>query len=120
MFTGATQVAVMRESRREAREVAETVVHVEWSTADGRLHHALGLSRDVSAAGIGTIIREEVAVGALVSIRLPEINMAGAGTVRHCSRSGRNYHVGVQLHSKLRTTGRPRISPRVATASPAA
>lgn len=53
--------------------------------------------RDISESGVGLQIPEPVAVRSFVTLSANKLGINGRASVRHCSRQGVNYFIGVEF-----------------------
>ena len=53
--------------------------------------------RDISESGVGLQVPEPVAVRSFVTLSAGKLGIHGRASVRHCSRQGVNYRIGVEF-----------------------
>lgn len=85
-----------RDMRRSRRVPMEGRIALAWSDDRGRLWETRGRLRDVSGQGVGAEVRDPVPKGALVSVSVRPAGWRRSGIVRHCSRAGNRYLLGIE------------------------
>lgn len=85
-----------KDMRRSRREPMEGRIIVAWTDERGRLWETRGRLRDVSGQGVGAEVRDPIPRGALVSLHVRPAGWRRTGIVRHCSRTGTRYRLGIE------------------------
>jgi hypothetical protein len=88
--------------RRQDRETCFQTVTVMWRDSRGEDKFANAKVLDVSESGLRMQLPEAVPFQTRITLRAIKLGLHGQGSVRHCSRSGTRYSIGVQFASDLR------------------
>jgi len=83
--------------RRETREVCTPAVKIMWCDAFGADKFANATALDVSAQGMRLKVPEALRVQSSVTLRSEKLSLQGQASVRHCSRFGTSYTVGLEF-----------------------
>lgn len=74
---------------------------MKWRDSEGRDRLEKAAAVDMSDRGLALKADRPLEVGSLVSVRGEDYKLAGAGWVRHCTRRGRSYLVGLEIKGSL-------------------
>ena len=88
--------------RRHPREMCTQKVAIQWCDSAGNDKCASALTVDVSDLGLSMLVPEALAVRSFVTLRGEKMAVHGQASVRHCSRQGMKYRVGVEIARGLR------------------
>jgi len=83
--------------RREAREACTPAVKMMWCDAYGADKFANATALDISPLGMRLKVPEALRVQSSVTLRSERLNLHGQASVRHCSRFGTSYSIGVEF-----------------------
>ena len=92
----------MRDVRRELRGSKNGTYSLTWKGQDGQAQSADGRGLDVSKSGIGVECFRELQPGTVVHLQNQDASVAGDCIVRHCTRRGMKYHVGLELGDPMK------------------
>jgi hypothetical protein len=73
-----------------------------WCDASGNDKFANALALDISEMGVRLKVPEAVPVQACVTLRSEPLKLHGQASVRHCSRFGTTYTIGLELGRGVR------------------
>lgn len=85
-----------KDARRSARQPVHARVSVTWDDGQGHAVTTRGRVRDLSGAGMGIDVMDPIPRGSLVSLRVQPMGWNRGGLVRHCTRTGARYLVGIE------------------------
>ncbi len=88
--------------RREQRKSSERKYSVSWQDEGGITRSMEVQGTDVSGSGIGIRCPLEIRKGAKVYLQAEEGQLAGYSVVRHVTRRGANYNIGLELEEAAR------------------
>ena len=90
--------------RGENRSASTRVYSISWRDASGCIHseHAQGV--DVSPSGLGVKCPIELAIGSTVRVEELHGPLSGDCTVRHCSKQGNTYLIGLEQGDETKRT----------------
>ena len=91
-----------KDIRRHRRSPYSGPVRISWSDARGSFRYAQAKCIDISQSGLRIELPEPIAVRTQVLLRLERTNLAGAAWVKHVSRHGARYSMGLELSQPLR------------------
>ncbi|HWQ56490.1 MAG TPA: PilZ domain-containing protein [Bryobacteraceae bacterium] len=74
---------------------------LQWRDSEGRDRALKAAAVDMSDRGLALKADRPLEVGSLVNVRGEDYKLAGAGWVRHCTRRGRSYLVGLEIKGSL-------------------
>ena len=77
-------------------------IRICWESAAGETCHALGKCVDVSESGLCLETFAPIPEHAMVILKAEGIQASGSAQVRHVSRRGMRYRVGLELSNGLR------------------
>jgi hypothetical protein len=83
--------------RREDRRSCTQPVGIMWRDSAGDDKFMNAPVRDISKSGVGLQILEPVQVRSFVTLNAEKLGIHGQASVRHCSRQGIKYSIGVQF-----------------------
>ena len=86
-----------KESRRHERRPVNYSLSIPWRDEQGipKFLHARGI--DVSESGARIEASEPIDPSAIVHLRVEEFGLVGTAAVRHCTRKGMKYVIGLEL-----------------------
>jgi hypothetical protein len=90
-----------KDLRRHSRRSLPGMIRISWQDTRGQDKFATGRMFDVSESGVRLEVPEPIAPQTRVNVRCEKLNLAGSGLVRHCTRNGAKYIIGVALSSQL-------------------
>jgi hypothetical protein len=90
-----------REHRRYDRTRCADRLRLGWTTDDGVEVFTQGTCVDVSRNGVRLESREPIPLRTSVSMRAERVNLCGAASVRHITRRGWKYVIGLELSQTL-------------------
>jgi len=82
--------------RREQRQTASSEATVGWEDR-GRQILAKARVLNIAENGLALELAEPIPLRTLVHVRSSELKVSASCSVRHCSRSGRKFVVGVEF-----------------------
>jgi len=88
--------------RRHSREMSTQKIAIHWRDSAGNDKFANASTVDVSELGICLLGPEALPVRSIVTLRCEKLGAHGQGSVRHCSRVGMKYRIGVEVARGLR------------------
>jgi hypothetical protein len=91
-----------RNARRHDRIPYIGPVRISWEDANGHTKYAFAKCLDVSESGLRIEGPEPVSIRATVSLRAERINFAGSATIKHVTRTGSKYILGLEMSQTLR------------------
>jgi hypothetical protein len=92
--------APQSEQRRYSRFRYIGVVFLSWIESDGE-NHVMGRCLDISEGGLGVEVASRISVGTEVRVHADWITLDGAATVRHITRAGGVFQLGLELKRPL-------------------
>ena len=90
------------ERRRRPRTAASGSILLCWTDDHGHEHYGRGRCLDVSESGCAAELMESIPVRANVSMRMPELDISSFASVRHVTRKGSKFHVGLEFSQLVR------------------
>ena len=90
--------------RREPRSPSYTTYSLSWQDASGHSHTIRVEGIDLSPSGLGVKSGIELPVGCSVHIEERNGKLTGNSVVRHCSREGGVYLIGLELDEETKKT----------------
>jgi hypothetical protein len=91
-----------REARKHPRIAYGAPITISWEDAIGAPKYARGSLADISQGGLRIEVLANVSVRTYVSLRTERLNLSGSATVRHVTRTGAKYRIGLELSQPLR------------------
>jgi PilZ domain len=92
---------VTKDVRRHHRVPYIGPVQISWESADGNTRYAQGKCVDLSEGGLRVEVSHPVPVRTNVSLRADRIKLAGSAWVKHSTRHGARYILGLELSQVL-------------------
>ena len=92
---------IRRDLRRRDRRPMEGRVIVTWET-DGQPMEVRGSCRDISDGGVGVFVDHPIPKGAYVGVRNRLSGLRRSGRVRHSTRVGSGFRLGVEAEGRLK------------------
>lgn len=95
-----------REARRHRRRPVDCLLLITYKDRQGiaRRLHARGL--DLSDSGVRIEATDPIERNAVLYVRLEEYGLTGSACVRHCTRRGENFVIGLEFGDAARKRGR--------------
>ena len=88
--------------RRHDRQGCTQLVTVMWCDAFGNDKCTNAAAVDVSELGLRLLMPEALPVRSFVTLRSDKIGVQGQASVRHCSRQGARYSIGLEVSRGIR------------------
>jgi curved DNA-binding protein CbpA len=85
------------EKRRKQRHVFDCALEISWRDSDGIGHTAPGRAADLSDTGIRVEVGEPIQAGTDLHLRAERYGLTGSATVRHSTRRGSKYVLGLEF-----------------------
>jgi hypothetical protein len=86
-----------QDMRRHRRKQVEYTLSASWKDEDGVTKFSQTKGVDLSESGVRIESTEPMEIGRCIHIRVDELNLVGTAVVRHCSRRGAKYVIGLEL-----------------------
>jgi hypothetical protein len=102
-----------RKARAATRIPAEYVIAVRWTDETGSQKSKEAHGVDLSRSGARFQLREPIRVGTPVLVDAHQYNVRGTGSVRHCTRRGNFFTIGVLFDPEASSTVRLPPAPLV-------
>jgi hypothetical protein len=94
---------VLKSDRRKRARIAfKGGVVLCWTDDRGRDNYASGRCADISERGCSIELADSLPVRANVSLRIPDLNVSAFASVRHVTRKGMKYIVGLEFGQPVR------------------
>ena len=90
------------ERRKRPRFACTSSILLCWSDDRGREHYGRGRCLDLSETGCAAELMEPIPLRTNISMRLPELDISSFASVRHVTRKGSKYHVGLEFPQPVR------------------
>jgi len=90
------------ERRRRSRTAASGSLLLCWTDDRGREHYGRGRCIDLSENGCAVELVEPIPLRTNIAMRLPELDISSFASVRHVTRKGSKYHVGLEFPQPVR------------------
>jgi DnaJ domain len=90
--------------RGENRGASTKMYSICWRDASGCVHSDNAEGVDVSPSGLGVKCRIELAIGSTVRVEELRGRLSGDCTVRHCSKHGNTYLIGLEQGDETKRT----------------
>jgi|KBSMisStaDraftv2_1062788.scaffolds.fasta_scaffold95873_2 hypothetical protein len=98
-----TPVRILKSERRKrARTAFKGAVVLCWTDDRGRDNYASGRCADISERGCSIELTDSLPVRANVSLRIPDLDVSAFASVRHVTRKGMKYIVGLEFGQPVR------------------
>jgi hypothetical protein len=88
--------------RRHTRHLIDARVQISWINEQGHHCFVRGRCLDVSRTGVKVSVFDPIPTRTIVSLEIEHQKFRGAASVRSCTRSGMNFHLGLEFGSGLR------------------
>ena len=88
--------------RRLNRQDCSPTVKIMWCDSSGHDKFANATALDVSEMGMRLKVPEALPVLSSVTLRSEKLHLHGQASVRHCSRFGTNYAIGLEFSRGVR------------------
>ena len=100
-----TPMGSMSKERRRDRRIPQLgQVRMSWQDARGQQKYVQARLFEVSAAGLRMMeVPEPIPLMTNVNLACEKLNLAGSAWVRHCSRHGAKFIIGLELSSRFRS-----------------
>jgi hypothetical protein len=95
-------MAVRHDLRRHAREDCTPKVKIMWCDASGHDKFANATALDISETGLRLKVPEAVPVQSCITMRSEALKLQGQASVRHCSRLGTTFAIGLEFGRGVR------------------
>jgi hypothetical protein len=92
----------MADKRSDQRRFTNVMFAVAWQDAGGRTKTARVRGVNVSKSGVRVEASEEIKPGATVTLQAERHALTGEATVRHCSRCGSGYVIGLEFSEQTK------------------
>ena len=93
----------VQRDRRHPRIPYLCPIRISWEDAHGLTSYAQAKCLDVSEEGLRIEVSKPIPVHSRISFRADGINVAGSATVKHVTRQGAKYILGLNLSQALRS-----------------
>jgi hypothetical protein len=93
--------ALARDCRALRRFRDHSAYEIVWLDEGGRSHAVTGRGRDLSTTGAAIETPYRLALNSLVSLLSNQYQLTGSAYVRHCTRKGRSYIIGLEFKGPL-------------------
>jgi hypothetical protein len=90
------------ERRRRARIAFKGSVILCWTDDRGQDHYRNGRCTNISERGCSIELRDPLPVRAIISLRIPELDLSAFATVRHVTRKGMKVNIGLEFGQPVR------------------
>ena len=90
------------ERRKRARIQVAASVLLCWTDERGREHYGRGRCLDLSDGGCAVELLEPIPLRTNISMRFPELEISTFASVRHVTRKGSKYKVGLEFPQPVR------------------
>jgi hypothetical protein len=88
---------IMNDKRRKQRQLFDCVLDVSWHDSQGAGHTVNARAIDLSNSGVRVESYEPIEEGTEVYVRAERYGLSGSTLVRHCSRRGTKYILGLEF-----------------------
>ncbi len=88
----------MNDKRRKQRQLFECVIEICWHDAQGTSHTLSGVAIDLSNSGLRVEASEQIELHTEVYVRAERYGLSGSTLVRHCSRRGPKFVLGLEFN----------------------
>lgn len=90
------------ERRKRARTPYKGSVILGWTDDRGRDNYGSGRCVDISERGCSIELPESLPLRAIVSLRFPDLDVSAFASVRHVTRKGMKFRVGLEFGQPVR------------------
>ncbi|HVP47259.1 MAG TPA: J domain-containing protein [Bryobacteraceae bacterium] len=87
----------MNDKRRKQRQLFDCTLEISWKDSQGRSRTITAQAIDLSNAGIRLEATEPIDVDTEIYVRAERYGLTGSTVVRHCSRRGSKYLLGIEF-----------------------
>jgi hypothetical protein len=87
--------------RSQPRGSTTGPIKVSWNDAQGAIFYVQGECIDASKSGLKIRVKEPIPKLSVVSVQAAKIGFRGTACVRHVTRVGMNYAVGLSLNQPI-------------------
>jgi hypothetical protein len=88
----------MTDKRRKQRQLFDCPLEISWKDSQGNSHTMTGQAIDVSNSGIRVEASEPIEMHVEVYVRAERYGLTGSTALRHCSRRGSRYVLGLEFN----------------------
>jgi curved DNA-binding protein CbpA len=88
----------MTDKRRKQRQLFDCPLEISWKDSQGNSHTMTGQAIDVSNSGIRVEASEPIEMDVEVYVRAERYGLTGSTALRHCSRRGSRYVLGLEFN----------------------
>jgi c-di-GMP-binding flagellar brake protein YcgR len=90
------------ERRKRTRTPVSATVLLCWTDERGHEHYGRGRCLDLSESGCAVELMEGIPLRTNISMRFPESDVSTFASVRHVTRKGSKFHVGLEFPQPVR------------------
>ena len=101
-----------KNARRHGRVPFVASVEIAWEDSSGRPKFARAKCMDISESGLRVDAPEPIPAGTSAMLRASQIELAGPVRVKHVTRAGSRFLLGLELSEQLRNRARERFRDR--------
>jgi hypothetical protein len=95
-----------KELRKHPRRAIDCELAISWQDSHGDVRSLRARGLDLSDSGARIETTEAIEVGSCVYVRAEEYGIAGSAHIRHATRRGSKYVIGLELHELSAEPGR--------------
>lgn len=88
----------MNDKRRKQRQLFDCSLEISWKDSQGNHHTITAQAIDVSNSGIRVEATEPIETETEVYVRAERYGLTGSTSIRHCSRRGSKYVLGLEFN----------------------
>ena len=92
-----------RDRRRHPRIAYPGPIRISWEDARGQVKFAYARCVDISESGMRIETREPIVIRGYVTMKAERIELSNIASVRHCSRCGSKYLIGLEFGGGFRS-----------------
>jgi hypothetical protein len=93
---------VRSERRKRARTALKGPVILCWTDERGQDNYGSGRCVNITESGCSIELPDALPLRANVSLRLPELDISAFASVRHVTRKGMKFHIGLEFSQPVR------------------
>jgi hypothetical protein len=90
------------ERRKRGRIAFKGAVILCWTDERGQDHYRNGRCTNISERGCSVELMESLPLRALISLRIPELDVSAFASVRHVTRKGMKINIGLEFGQAVR------------------
>jgi len=90
------------ERRKRGRSAFKGAVILCWTDDRGQDHYRNGRCTNIGERGCSIELTESLPLRALISLRIPELDVASFASVRHVTRKGMKINIGLEFGQPVR------------------